>query len=70
MVSDPDSIVVQKAWLVVVLVIAILGNWELVKGDNEHAGRKLVVHSNPGTLLTLKTRLANFFFFFAFYISS
>ena len=39
-----DSVLVLKAWLVVVLVIGILGNWKLVKGDNEHVGRKLVAH--------------------------
>ncbi|KAL0010250.1 hypothetical protein SO802_005358 [Lithocarpus litseifolius] len=39
-----DSVLVLKAWLVVVLVIGILGNWKLVKGDNEHVGRKLVDH--------------------------
>ena len=47
--SDLYSILVQKAWFVVILVIAILGNGELVRGDNEHAGRKLAVDNNPGT---------------------
>ncbi|KAF3961496.1 hypothetical protein CMV_013895 [Castanea mollissima] len=40
-------IFVLKAWRVVVLVISILGNWKVAKGDNEHAGRKLVDHA-PG----------------------
>ncbi|GMY34397.1 trna wybutosine-synthesizing protein 2/3/4 [Fagus crenata] len=41
------SILVPKAWLVVVLVFGILGNWKLAEGDNEHAGRKLDVDDNP-----------------------
>ena len=47
--SDLYSILVLKAWFVVILVIAILGNRELVRGDNEHTGRKLAVDNNPGT---------------------
>ena len=43
------SILVPKAWLVIVLVFGILGNWKLAKGDNEHAERKLAVDNNPGT---------------------
>ena len=43
------SILVPKAWLVVVLVFGILGNWKLAEGDNEHVGRKLDVDDNPGT---------------------
>ena len=43
------SILVPKAWLVVVLVFGILGNWKLAEVDNEHAGRKLDVDDNPGT---------------------
>ncbi|XP_050285803.1 putative leucine-rich repeat receptor-like serine/threonine-protein kinase At2g19230 isoform X2 [Quercus robur] len=39
-----ELIFILKAWCVVVLVIGILGNWKLAKGDNEHAGRKLVDH--------------------------
>ena len=44
-----ESILVLKARLVVVLVIAILGNWEVAKGNNEHTGRKFAVDNNPGT---------------------
>ncbi|KAK4595077.1 hypothetical protein RGQ29_018720 [Quercus rubra] len=39
-----ELIFVLKARRVVVLVIGILGNWKLAKGDNEHVGRKLVDH--------------------------
>ncbi|KAL4625936.1 hypothetical protein ACB092_05G059900 [Castanea dentata] len=39
-----ELILFLKAWRVVVFVIGILGNWKLAKGDNEHAGRKLVDH--------------------------
>ena len=45
----------MKAWHVVVLVIGILGNWKVAKGDNELAGRKLVDHV-PGISLILKPR--------------
>ena len=44
-----ESILVLKARLVVVLVIAILGNWEVAKGNNEHTARKYAVDNNPGT---------------------
>ncbi|KAL0010247.1 hypothetical protein SO802_005355 [Lithocarpus litseifolius] len=37
-----ELIFILKAWRVFVLVIGILGNWKVAKGDNEHAGRKLV----------------------------
>ena len=48
-----ELIFVLRAWRVVVLVIGILGNWKLAKGDNEHAGRKLVDHV-PGMSFILK----------------
>ena len=44
-----ESILVLKARLVVDLVIAILGNWEVAKGNNEHTARKFAVDNNPGT---------------------
>ena len=51
-----ELIFVLKAWHVVVLVIGILGNWKLAKGDNiEHVGRKLVDYV-PGMSFILKPR--------------
>ena len=47
--GDVYSFLFQKAWFVVILVIAILGNGELLRGDNEHAGKKLAVDNDPGT---------------------
>ena len=48
-----ELIFILKAWRVFVLVIGILGNWKLAKGDNEHAGRKLV-DNVPGMSSILK----------------
>ena len=48
-----ELIFILKALRVVVLVIGILGNWKLAKGDNEHAGRKLVDYV-PGMSFILK----------------
>ena len=48
-----ELIFVLKAWRVFVLVIGILGNWKLAKGDNEHAGRKLL-DNVPGMSFILK----------------
>ena len=39
-----ESILVPKAWLVVVLVLSIFVDWKLAKGDNDQVGRKLVDH--------------------------
>ena len=52
-----ELIFILKALRVVVLVIGILGNWKLAKGDNEHAGRKLV-DNVPGMSFILKLRSA------------
>ena len=51
-----ESISVLKAWVVVVLMIGILGNWELAEGNSEHAERKLVDHA-PGMLLILREKV-------------
>ena len=48
-----ELIFILKAWRVFVLVIGILGNWKVAKGDNEHAGRKLL-DNVPGMSFILK----------------
>ena len=48
-----ELIFILKALRVVFLVIGILGNWKVAKGDNEHAGRKLV-DNVPGMSSILK----------------
>ena len=44
-----ESALVLKAWLVSVLVIAILGSAKQDAGNNEHSVRKLVADEHPGT---------------------
>ena len=44
-----ESTLVLKAWLVSVLVIAILGSAKQDAGNNEHSVRKLVADEHPGT---------------------
>ena len=56
-----ESISVLKAWVVGVLVIGILENWNLAEGSNEHAGRKLVDHASGMLLILLGKKLTNIF---------
>ena len=50
-----ESIMNLRAWLVFVLLISILDNLKLAKGDSTEHARRRLVDQTPGTLLTMKS---------------